>query len=183
MQEKTLASIANEANRCGTIVKNILLFARSEKTLKTPQNINNIIHKAVILAKTYAQSTDLQIQLDLDSEPGNVAINSTEIEQVVVNILNNAVEAAGAKVQIKIKTSSLKDRFILTIEDNGPGIPPDMLGRIFDPFFSTKRKHGNTGLGLSLCHGIISEHQGIMNVRSEVGKGTIFTIEFPRDFV
>jgi signal transduction histidine kinase len=183
MQEKTLSSIANEAIRCGTIIKNILLFARSEKTSKSLQNINDIIHKAVILAKTYAQTSSVEINLDLAADLGSAPINSTEIEQVIVNILNNAIEAAGGKVKIVVKTSSLPDRIILTIEDNGPGIPNEMLGQIFDPFFSTKRKQGNTGLGLSLCHGIVSEHQGFMNVRSEVGKGTVFTIELPREII
>lgn len=181
LQEKTLASIANEAQRCGTIVKNILLFAKSEKTLKSPEFVNDIIHKATVLARSYSASAKVEITTNLDPNAGKVPMNSTEIEQVIVNILNNAIEAKPADLYLEIKTVGYPDKVEISIRDDGPGIPEDAIGRIFDPFFSTKRKHGNTGLGLSLCHGIILEHQGFLNVKSKVGEGSTFSIELPRE--
>lgn len=178
MTHRTLEAIASEAGRCGTIIKNILLFAKSEKTAKSPQNINELVNKAIILAKSYSTDKKVEFITDYDPDPGTVNVNPTEIEQVIVNILNNAIEAARDNVLIEIRTRKIGDRFRLSISDNGPGIPEGILGQIFDPFFSTKRRQGNTGLGLSLCHGIISEHGASVSVNSIVGTGSTFTIDF-----
>lgn len=177
---KVLDMIAAEAKRCGAIIKNILLFAKSEKTNKTLGDLNEVVEKAVNLVKSYSLSAKAEISLNLADGLNPVLLNSTEIEQVIVNIVHNAIEASPAGVSVKLETHETPTGVILSIQDNGPGIPEELLSRIFDPFFSTKRKQGNTGLGLSLCHGIVTEHGGSLTVRSATNGGTVFNIEFPK---
>ena len=177
--EKILETISGEAKRCGRIIKNILLFAKSEKTNKNLEDLTEIVHKAVMLAKSYTTSVKSEIILNLEPNLERILMNSTEIEQVMVNIINNAIEASTGHVKVEIKTWQSNYKVNLSISDNGPGIPEEDIGRIFDPFFSTKRNQGNTGLGLSLCHGIIVEHGGVMSVQSKPGVGTTFIVELP----
>lgn len=174
-----LKNMSSEAKRCATIIKNILLFAKAEKTERAPQDINTVIRHAADIAKGYFGSARLQISLELQEHNIPVLLNSTEIEQVLINLINNAAEATPQEVKVLLSTEQIQDRVRLRIADNGPGIPEEIINHIFDPFFSTKRKRGNTGLGLSLSHGIIADHGGTMSVSSKVGAGTTFLIELP----
>src|SRR5205814_1548937 len=94
-------------------------------------------------------------------------------------LIKNAAEATPGDVCVTLGTIVDSDRILLSVSDNGPGIPPENLSHIFDPFFSTKRAAGGTGLGLSVCHGIVSDHGGTISVQSKVREGTRFTIELP----
>lgn len=174
-----LQVVTSEAIRCADIIKNVLLFAKSEKTVKTAHDLNDVVKHAVDLAKSYAKEKFI-LEMETLSKPAYVVMNQTEIEQVVVNLISNAIEAAVSTPIITIRLLEEGQKIVLLIGDNGPGIPPELVNHIFDPFFSTKRQKGNTGLGLSLSHGIISEHGGSMHVQSESGKGTVFKIELPR---
>lgn len=171
--------IGSEAIRCANIIKNVMLFAKSEQTIKTPQNINEVVSHAVDLAKTYTKENFL-IQLELLPEQQLVKMNPTEIEQVIMNLINNAIEASPGTAIVTIKIFIEGEKIVVTVGDKGRGIPADLINHVFDPFFSTKRKQGNTGLGLSLSHGIIHEHGGTMTLESTIGIGTTFRIEFPR---
>ncbi|MBN8547911.1 MAG: PAS domain-containing protein [Deltaproteobacteria bacterium] len=174
-----LKNVTNEAKRCATIIKNILLFAKAEKTERSAQDINVVIRHATDIARGYFGSSRLQISLELDRQALPVLINSTEIEQVLINLINNAAEAGGSDVRILISTERSGDCVKLKVTDNGPGIPEEIMKHIFDPFFSTKRRRGNTGLGLSLSHGIVADHGGNLSVTSQVAVGTTFLIDLP----
>jgi two-component system NtrC family sensor kinase len=108
-----------------------------------------------------------------------VHCRAVEISQVLTNIILNATHAVKDEGVIQIRCKPVEKMVQIEIEDNGSGIPPDVLDKIFDPFFTTKEIGKGTGLGLSISHGIISSHHGKINVRSEVGVGTTFTIHLP----
>jgi signal transduction histidine kinase len=109
-----------------------------------------------------------------------VYIDKNRIVEVLVNLLTNAVHAtpSGGTVSIRTKLAEAGDYVEIEVEDTGKGIPPEFLPNIFDPFFSTKGTQG-TGLGLSISYGIIKKHNGKIDVKSEVGKGTTFVIQLP----
>lgn len=174
------SSITAEAKRCATIIRNILVFAKSEKTEKLAHDLNQVVRHASDLARSYLNHSKTEIALHLYDGELPAVLNSTEIEQVLINLINNAAEAQPDGVHISISTEAVGELARVCVSDDGPGIPEKILRHIFDPFFSTKRQKGNTGLGLSLSHGIIADHGGNLSVESAVGKGTTFCIELPR---
>lgn len=176
--QSTLESIRSEAMRAGKIVKNLLKFTRRERTTKTPHDINTVVQHVAALIRSYLPSMDLALELELADGLPTCAINPTEIEQVVVNLIKNAAEAQGDG-RVTVRTACVHDFVHISVEDDGPGIPVEFRQHIFDPFFTTKRTAGGTGLGLSLSHGIIAEHGGRISLNTEVGRGTTFTVELP----
>lgn len=176
---RTLQAIKNEALRGGRIVKSILDFSREQKTSKAPGDLNEVVGRAGDLARTCVERGDLSVTLDLDPGLRPVRINATEIEQVITNLIKNAAEAAGGRVDVVIQTRQEDGHVRLEVSDNGPGISQEHIGRIFDPFFSTRVHAGGTGLGLSICHSIITEHGGTIEVRSRPGAGAQFTVRLP----
>jgi PAS domain S-box-containing protein len=179
---ETYRMIIEQTIRCSTIVKGILQFARDEKTPKAPNQINPVLVRACELAKTYVHGEGLWIDLDLADNLPPVVMNTTEIEQVIVNLIKNAAQAAaslGGEVRVVVRSTLQDDHVRISVEDNGPGIDPQYLPQIFDPFFSTTRHAGGTGLGLSITHGIVTEHGGEITVESELGRGTTFLVYLP----
>ena len=106
-------------------------------------------------------------------------VNPVAIEQVLVNLIRNAVEAGNGTVCIAICTEVVAGQPEVVIHDTGRGIAPEHLSHIFDPFYTTRHRDGGTGLGLSLTHGIITEHGGTVDITSQVGHGTTVTLRLP----
>lgn len=171
--------IRAEAQRGGRIIKGILRFSRNENSQKTPGDLNAVVRHAAELSRIYVNRPNLELALRLTADLPPVNMNTTEMEQVVVNLIKNAAEATGAALTVTVATACSDAEALVTVADNGPGIPPDVLWRVFDPFFSTKRNSGGTGLGLSICHGIVQEHGGTIRVHSDPGSGTRFEIRLP----
>ncbi len=172
-------TIRTEAERCGRITKGVLKFSKNEKTAKWPACLNEVVQHALELARVYVAAPGLHLAAELADDLPQIVMNVTEIEQVVINLVKNAAEAAGGEVNVTLRTS-LAGRFArLQVRDDGPGIPQEAISHIFDPFFSTKRAAGGTGLGLSMCHGIIRGHDGVIRVESKPGEGALFTIDLP----
>jgi len=122
----------------------------------------------------------IESRLELGERLAPVYVDQHKIEEVLVNLLTNAVHAmpSGGTVSIRTKLEERSDNVVVEVEDTGAGISPEFLPNIFDPFFSTKGTQG-TGLGLSISYGIVKKHNGTINVKSEVGKGTTFVIQLP----
>jgi signal transduction histidine kinase len=116
---------------------------------------------------------------DLPGEPVMVMYDNRQIEQVLLNIINNAVQAMPDGGTLRLNLSQSQDVAAIAIQDTGTGIPQENLTRIFDPFFTTKPEGEGTGLGLSVSYGIVSDHDGRIDVESEVSVGTTFTILLP----
>ena len=170
------------ANRIKSIVSDLRKFARRDEGLLNDDiDINVVVESCLRLVRNQIKrNSNIKLELDLDipSFKGNIQ----KIEQVVVNMLINASQAIEKeRGTIRISTLYDKDKKEVRVEisDDGKGMDPNTVKQIFNPFFTTKRTRGGTGLGLSIAYGIIKEHNGIIDVDSEVGRGTTFTIRLP----
>ncbi|MFQ5591778.1 MAG: PAS domain S-box protein [Phycisphaerae bacterium] len=177
--ETCLHHIVESAERCGQITRSILQSAKQETTEKWIEEVNGIVQRVVQLTRKYAEKHGGIISVQLAPEVLRIRANPVEIQQALMNVIQNALEAASGAVRIVIATQSTGRGVRISVRDNGPGIPAAHLEHLFDPFFTSRRQHGGTGLGLSIVHGIIADHGGTVEVQSEVGRGTTFTIQLP----
>lgn len=176
-----LERIVQEAGRCKDIVKSLLEFARQTEPKKEPVDINRAIHDGLFFLVNQALFHNIEIVKNLDPFLPFVQGNAGQLKQVFMNIIVNAAEAMHGSGKLTITTIRSPDGRSVLIEftDTGEGIPEENLSRIFDPFFTTKDVGKGTGLGLATSYGIIEEHGGKIRVKSQVGKGSTFTIELP----
>ncbi len=174
-----LSIISNEALRCRKIVKSLLDFARQSKSSKNQNDLNEVIKESLILTRKQARFKNIDLSADLTENLPSIAIDKDKIQQTIINLTLNAIEAtpSGGKIQIFSRFSGDKNALQFIVKDNGEGIDSNDLNKIFDPFFTTK-KYG-TGLGLAITHGIIEQHNGKIDVKSEPGIGTSFFITLP----
>ncbi|MGO9124801.1 MAG: PAS domain S-box protein [Terriglobales bacterium] len=178
---KDLRVILQEAQRTKQIVQNLLSFARQMPPQKSPVQLNAILHRTVQLRAYDFRSRGAEVIEHLDENLHQVVGDSHQLQQVFLNILNNAYDAVhdtGRPPRIEIRTANRGSLVEVTFRDNGEGISsPD---RIFDPFFTTKDVGKGTGLGLSICYGIVHEHGGeIACHNNSDGEGATFTVRLP----
>jgi two-component system NtrC family sensor kinase len=174
--QRNLALIERETQRCSTIVKNLLDFARERPMQPRSLDPRAPLDEALSLVENQLKTHGIAIERELAAVPEVVA-DFGQLRQAFVNIAFNACEAMGDAGRLRVATRPIGDAVEVVIEDTGPGIPPERLSKIFDPFFTTKEK--GTGLGLSVVYGIVERHGGTIAVDSEVGRGTAFTIRLP----
>jgi two-component system NtrC family sensor kinase len=174
-----LEVIVNETNRCKKIVKGLLDFARQTAPQKTLSDINEVINKSIDLVSHQASMQNVKIQKETEPNLPKTMIDVGQIQQVFINILLNAIEAMPQGGTLTV-SSGMEDRMAaIRFADTGVGIPKEVLPKILDPFFTTKEQGKGTGLGLSVSYGIIERHRGKLEVKSQVGKGTTFTVKLP----
>jgi PAS domain S-box-containing protein len=178
---KDLEVILRHARRVATITQGLLSFARQSSGTRGPVNLNQVAAEIVQLARKDMSRARVEVTMKLDETMPTIVADANAIGQVLLNLLTNARGAMPEGGEITIESSHLATaRAVrLTVRDTGSGIPPDILPKIFDPFFTTKSE--GTGLGLAISHGIVQDQHGTLDVRSEVGKGTTFTLSFPLD--
>jgi signal transduction histidine kinase len=174
-----LKGIADETLRCRKIVRGLLEFARQEAPAKVEIDLNKIVGSVVGLVRKQFSFKNISIETELADDIPSISLDKDQFQQVIVNILMNAMESIERDGKIRLETSYYqKTRTIfLRITDTGHGIPEDMKLKLFDPFFTTKET--GTGLGLSISHGIVQRHGGHISFESQAGKGTTFTIALP----
>jgi two-component system NtrC family sensor kinase len=180
--KRYLEMIQKSAQRCHKIVQSLLGFARRSAPERKAVCLNRLIEGAVEILQYQLRTSNVEIISKLDPNLPRTMADPHQIQQVLINLVNNArqaIEAHQPKGWIRITTASQGDTVRVLIQDNGPGIPEENLSRIFDPFFTTKEVGKGTGLGLSLCYGIIKEHGGTITPRSRPGEGATFIIELP----
>jgi two-component system NtrC family sensor kinase len=168
-------------NRAKKVTHRLLGFARRMEPVMEKVDLNQILRESVDFLENEARYRNINFQMDFAPDLPTTVSDSSQLQQVFLNILNNAIDAIGKDGQIVIKTgySSQTQRLATEIADNGPGIPKDMVNKIFDPFFTTKEVGKGTGLGLSITYSIVEKLGGRIMVASEEGKGTTFTIYLP----
>lgn len=174
--KERLKVIGDETDRAAQIVKGLLDFARQSEPKLSRIDINDEIGKVLSILKP--QLKDIRINTTLAPLP-LIYADSGHIQQVVMNLLKNSIQSITENGEIMVKTTAKDNNVEMSISDNGRGIPKENLDKIFDPFFTTKEPGKGTGLGLSISYGIIKRHNGSIEVKSEVGKGTTFTIKLP----
>jgi len=177
-----LKRIYAEAERAAKVVQNLLTFARRRQPHKQYSDINEILESALELRAYELKTSNIEVITDLAPKLPEAMLDFPQIQEVFLNIILNAEQAiteANGGGKLTIKTEERKGYLRTTFTDDGPGIPAENLEKIFDPFFTTKTKRGGTGLGLSVCHGIVTEHGGRIYARSKAGKGTTFVVELP----
>jgi len=191
-----IETVHREAKRAAKIVKDLLTFARrQESSERHIVDLNGIV-RYIADTQRYAMETHgVVCQLALSDAPAFVSADPAQLEQVMLNLLVNARQAletitaptvAGGVASgtlrtpmVVIRTSVRANTVTLEISDNGPGIAPAELPRIWDPFWTTKEEGEGTGLGLSVVHGIVTEHGGSIDVETHVGAGTTFCVSLP----
>jgi len=189
-----IEDIQSAAVRASAIIRHMLDFSRSSESRRKVCDIPGIIEKAVTLAGSdydLKKSYDfkrIKIERDFDDDMPVINCTETEIEQVLLNILRNAAQALASVTppietpRIGISVRALEETVRIEITDNGPGMPPEVQRRVFEPFYTTKPPGVGTGLGLSVSYFIVTKgHGGKMSVASHPGVGTVFTIDLPRD--
>jgi PAS domain S-box-containing protein len=177
-----LDKIYKESLRTAKIVQNLLTFARVKKSEKALHNLNNIIRDTVELRAHALKDRNIEVKTLLADDLPETMVDYYQMQQVFINVINNAVDAmthAHGKGVLEITSAVGKSGIIITFIDDGPGIPPDVMGKIFDPFFTTKEVGKGTGLGLSITHGIIVEHSGTIDYNCPPDGGTVVVIKLP----
>ncbi|MFC1877405.1 PAS domain S-box protein [Thermodesulfobacteriota bacterium] len=174
-----LQLVTNETLRCRNIVTSLLDFSRGSKPIRKDNNISDMIGSSIFLTKKQAEFKDVAVEYDDPDEVIFLNVDKRQIEQALINIVLNAIEATepGGKIVFDVRFSPIRDSVEILITDNGIGISEDDLDNIFDPFFTTK-EDGN-GLGLSITQGIIEQHGGTIDIESTPGSGTTFLIRLP----
>jgi two-component system NtrC family sensor kinase len=178
-----LMRIHESALRCQKIVKNLLSFARVHKPERVYLGLNGIVEKSIELRRYQLEVHNVEVIKNLDTELPRTMLDFHQIQQVLVNLINNAHQAIAATQRqsgrLEVRTWHDSHNVMLEVRDDGVGMDHTTLERIFDPFFTTKEQGQGTGLGLSVSYGIVREHGGKIYAKSRVGEGTTFLIEIP----
>lgn len=174
-----LEIIMQETQRCKATIQGLLDFSREKKPEKVDANLNTVIEKALALMDNEFFLKRIQVKKNLDPRIINFQFDDNQIEQVLINMLLNAVHAVHERGRINIRSRMDKaGEFVsLEIQDNGHGMPQSKLKKVFEPFYTTKSN--GTGLGLAVSYGIIKNHQGTVKILSESGTGTLITVKLP----
>ena len=175
-----LDGIQNSVIRCKTITHRLLGFARHTDVQTEEIEINNLLREVVAFLAKEATYNQISIYFDLDDTVQEIFSDRSQLQQVFLNIVNNAVDAIGKNGQILLSSSKVdEDTIEVEITDTGQGMSAEVQRRIFDPFFTTKETGKGTGLGLSISYGILKKLGGTIKVQSEIGTGTTFVITLP----
>lgn len=179
---KALDTISREAKRATRIVSKLLAFGRQGKPERIPSDVNQALRDTIDLRRYALRMQEIRLSVSLLPDPPMVLADPFQLQQVFINLLANAEQAVAhqeGEKRITVRSELRENTFVVTIADNGPGIAPETLPHIFNPFFTTKPRGAGTGLGLSISDGIIREHRGVLRARSEPGQGATFEVELP----
>ena len=172
--------IAESVNRCRTITHRLLGFSRRMEISHETVDINDAVKEVISFLDKEILYRNIRLELNLQNNLPKVTTDKGQVQQVFLNIINNAIDAVKEEGQIDVSSQVKNNRFVrVSIRDNGPGIPKENLKHIFEPFYTTKEKGKGTGLGLSISYGIMQKLRGTIYVESELNRGTTFTVEIP----
>jgi signal transduction histidine kinase len=188
-------SIAKQAKKMTEIIRQLLDFARRSRSTLSPKNVAKVAEITVSMLRSLAAKKNIQLSLRSSADDAQVAADAVQLQQVLTNLIVNAIQAmpggggGGGAITINVERQwasppvdheGQEGTYIrIAVRDEGSGIPPDVQAKIFEPFFTTKPVGQGTGLGLAVSYGIVREHGGWIEVESEVGKGSCFSVYLP----
>ncbi len=181
-----VSEILVAARRAKSLVEQILTFSRGREQKELPQFLHPIVKEVLKLLRVTLPST-IEVREEIDTNCGMVSVDPVQLHQVLLNLCTNSSQAIGddkGVITVRLQKGEAditgRDWVELSVIDDGPGIPPDLRERVFEPYFTTKEKGQGTGMGLAMVHGIVSKCGGRIELTSEVGSGTSFRLSFPR---
>jgi PAS domain S-box-containing protein len=194
IEDEDMRSMANDivanVERASGVIKHVRDFARQSEPVRTRVNINDPINDVFKVLGHQLKVHDVDVSLDLSPDIPEILAEHNRLEQVFINLVSNAIDAMDEKddrpeisnkeKRLKIKSSAQNGRVCVTVTDTGIGMSEEVKNKIFEPFYTTKKVGKGTGLGVSISYGIIQDYKGTIEIESEVGKGTTFTIKFPQ---
>ena len=176
----SLEGIHSSVDRCKVITHRLLGFARKMDRVNEQIDINNLVKEVTRFLEKEALFSHILFIMDLQQDLPDIESDRGQLQQIFLNIISNSIDAIGKNGAINISTSlTEKEKILVVIKDNGPGIKPHVMEHIFDPFFTTKETGKGTGLGLSITYGLVKSLGGDIKVHSEVDKGATFYIYLP----
>lgn len=179
--EEYISTILQECLRCRDIVSTLLSFSRPEMSKFSPVDLNQCVNDSLFILKHhFKQQKNSVLRLSLNPELPKILGDESQLKQVIINLLTNALDAIDEDDIIMIRTGLDKTgKIMLAIEDTGCGIPEETLDKLFEPFFTTKPVGKGVGIGLSTCYSIVKKHNGTITVKSTLRKGSAFSILLP----
>ncbi|MDJ0522365.1 MAG: ATP-binding protein [Planctomycetota bacterium] len=180
---RALRLMETEAKRCGDIVRNLLMFSRAPGAFFAQTDLRPIAERCIMLAQHKAELQSVEIQHDWAEDIPEVTCDAAQVQQVILALIMNGIEAMpeGGTLSVALSRDETADGVVLEIKDDGCGISPEALPRIYEPFFTTKEQGEGVGLGLSVVYGIVERHGGTIDVLSQPGTGTTFRVRLPRE--
>ncbi|MBW2620913.1 MAG: GHKL domain-containing protein [Deltaproteobacteria bacterium] len=177
--EQSVNKIEEHVERARKITHNMLGFARKMEHRLDDVDINNVLNQTLELLQSHAQTNNIEISKDFQSELPIIASDQSQLQQVFLNLINNAIDAVEKDGLIEVKTRKKDSQIVVTIKDNGPGIAEEHLKKVFDPFFTTKETGKGIGLGLSVSYTITKKLGGTIKVESKISEGAVFSVKLP----
>jgi two-component system, NtrC family, sensor kinase len=173
--------IASESRRCGDLIKNLLTLSRTAPMNLQSTDLHTVIDRCLLLVRPQLEQGGIEVQLKLAKDLPRVPCDPAQIEQVLLILIMNAKDAMprGGNLWIETRLSNAEPVIEIQVRDDGAGIAPDVLAHIFEPFMTTKERGHGVGLGLAISRGIVERHKGRIEVESQLGRGTAFTITLP----
>jgi signal transduction histidine kinase len=176
--------VIREARRARDVVRRLLDFARQSESARASASLNKVVEDVVALTRHLLHTNGVELLLHLQEDLPWVLMDENQMKQVLLNLVHNALQAMPGGGQLEIRTAAFqkvgREGVIVSVRDSGVGIPPEIQTRIFEPFFTTKANRGGTGLGLSVTYGIVSAHGGEIELISQPGSGSTFTVWLPK---
>lgn len=177
--EEALETVLEEARRCGRIVKSVLQFARDEPAAKWIESLTPTVLRATRLTRDYVVSRGGRLDVKLSDDPLSVEMSPIDIEQAVVNLIRNASESRSGGANVEIETVRIGGEACIFVADDGDGIDVELRARVLEPFFTTRVAEGGSGLGLSVVHGIVTDHGGRLEIEARSNGGTRVCLRLP----
>jgi signal transduction histidine kinase len=169
----------NAALHAREVVKKLMIFARQMPTRKILCNLNNLVGEGLYFLEARCTREGIRLERQLEEGLPEISADASQLHQVIVNLVVNAIQAMPHGGALTIKTRAEGDQVELTVEDSGTGMTEDVMKQLFTPFFTTKGIGHGTGLGLPVVHGIVSSHGGAIQVTSHPGRGSRFVVTLP----
>ncbi|WP_028322606.1 sensor histidine kinase [Desulfatiglans anilini] len=177
--KNSIRKIEEHVERARKVVHNMLGYARRMEPRLEDVDVNETLRQTIALLENYARINNIEIATDFSPNLPIIANDQSQLQQVFLNLISNAIDAIGKEGHIEVKSRQLGSEIHVKVADNGPGMPEEIQKRVFDPFFTTKDTGKGTGLGLWVSYGIVEKLGGTIKLQSTVGKGSVFTVRLP----